>query len=107
MKKTSILSFTLATAILALPAMAQDEGKTVFQQHCSHCHAPGGDRPGTLQLGKTRGADNAVLEQRSNLVDVYVKTIVRQGLNGMPPFKPTTITDGQLEALAAYLAPKQ
>lgn len=84
---------------------AEDDisGKTVFDKHCSHCHNPGDEYPGTHQLAVTRGEDMAVLEERDNLAPQYVKYIVRNGLNAMPPFKPTNITDRELDALADYL----
>lgn len=82
----------------------QNGGQVVFRQHCSHCHAPGLNHPGTLQLSVTRGEANAVLEERDNLPGSYVKTIVRQGLNAMPGFKPTIVTETELEALVDYLS---
>ncbi len=63
----------------------------------------GVEHPGTFQLNATRGADYAVLEAREDLTADYVKYIVRNGLNGMPPFKPTVITDSELDELAGYL----
>lgn len=98
-----VLGFTVCL-LVTVPAAAQEEGKAVFDKHCGHCHAPGGDRPGTLQLGLTRGEANAVLEERSNLPAPYIKTIVRHGLNGMPAFKPTIVTEAELDALAGYLS---
>jgi len=83
---------------------AQEPGKAVFEKHCSPCHAPGMNRPGTMQLTLTRGEANGVLEQRDNLVAAYVKTIVRNGLNAMPPFKPSALTRDELDALAEYLS---
>jgi len=79
-------------------------GKQVFDKHCSHCHNPGIGHPGTMQLARTRGQDQAVLEQRDNLAPEYVKYIVRHGLNAMPPFKPSNITREELDALADYLS---
>lgn len=84
----------------ARPAMT---GKQIFDAQCSYCHAAGEEHPGTFQLGTTRGADYAVLEAREDLTSDYVKYIVRNGLNGMPTFKPTVITDAELDALARYL----
>lgn len=78
-------------------------GKAIFDTHCSHCHNPGYEYPGTHQLAVTRGENMAVLEERDNLTADYVKYIVRNGLNAMPPFKPTNITDRELDALADYL----
>ena len=93
----------LFTVLFTSLASAQ-EGQKIFEKHCLACHAPGMNYPGTQQLTKTRGEENGVLEERDNLVDVYVKTIVRNGLNAMPAFKPTQIAESELESLAAYLA---
>lgn len=94
----------LAGILLPASSLAQANGEALFQRNCSACHAPGLNHPGTLQLALTRGVESAVLEQRRNLAPDYVKSIVRQGLNAMPPFKPTHISDQELEAVAAYLA---
>jgi len=97
------LALFLFAGSVTLTTRAQD-GQAVFERHCSACHGPGMNNAGTHQLTKTRGENMGVLEDRNNLVDVYVKTIVRQGLNAMPGFKPTQITGDELDALAAYLA---
>ena len=79
-------------------------GAEIFAKNCSYCHGPGRDHPGTRQLGDTRGKEFALLEKRTDLHADYVETIVRHGLNAMPPFKPTVITDDELDRLAKYLA---
>jgi mono/diheme cytochrome c family protein len=93
---------------IACSALAQADpataGKEVFDRNCIHCHAPGMEHPGTLQLAVTRGENLAVLEDREDLTAEYVKHIVRHGLRAMPPFVPADITDDQLEALTDYLA---
>lgn len=99
-----LLSIVCLSSGLVTGAVHAQDGQALFQKHCSACHAPGMNNPGTQQLTKTRGENMGVLEERNNLVDVYVKTIVRQGLNAMPGFKPSQVTDGELEALAAYLS---
>ena len=91
------------SGLITLSLSAQD-GEAIYQANCSHCHDPGMNNPGTQQLTKTRGEENGILIDRDNLVDVYVKTIVRNGLNGMPTFKPTQITESELDALAEFLA---
>ncbi|PQA87221.1 p-cresol methylhydroxylase [Marinicaulis flavus] len=88
----------------AAPKPEPGSGADIFAKQCSWCHAPGVDHPGTMQLGATRGEDFAVLEEREDLNADYVKYIVRHGLNAMPPFKPTAITDAELDKLANYLA---
>jgi mono/diheme cytochrome c family protein len=87
-----------------VPKPPADTGEGIFARQCAYCHAPGVDHPGTMQLGATRGEDFAVLVEREDLTADYVKYIVRNGLNGMPPFTPTTLTDAELDTVAAYLA---
>lgn len=105
----------LALAVLAAGALAASNaqaadarpaltGAEVFAKNCSYCHAPGDEHAGTRQLRDTRGDEFAVLQQRTDLQTDYVETIVRHGLNAMPPFKPTAITDDELDRLAKYLA---
>lgn len=86
------------------PKPAADTAEGTFARQCAYCHAPGIEHPGTMQLGATRGEDFAVLAEREDLTADYVKYIVRNGLNGMPPFTPTTLSDAELDMLAAYLA---
>jgi mono/diheme cytochrome c family protein len=50
-----------------------------------------------------KGAKPARLEQR--MVPEITKTFVRTGVSVMPFFHKTDISDAQLDALAAYLAP--
>ena len=102
--KNLLSLFVFLTPCLGTFTTYAQDGEAIYEKHCSHCHSPGMNFPGTHQLTKTRGEDNGVLIERNNLVDVYVKTIVRNGLNGMPTFKPTQITESELDALAAFLA---
>jgi hypothetical protein len=61
-------------------AAGAPEGKRLFDRHCAECHAPGAGRPGTQQLGWSRGKDRAVLEQRRDLAADYISFVVRNGL---------------------------
>jgi len=101
---TRILLLALGV-LAATSATAEGEfsGQDVFNYHCSHCHAPGRDRPGTLQLSLTRGADRGVLEERTDLTADQVQKVVRHGLKAMPPFTPSLLTDAELQALTDYL----
>jgi len=90
---------------------AVQRGKAKFEHSCAPCHGPGrGDDgreqlPGTeaLQI-KYRGALPAVLEERSDLMAPALKLFVRNGTWSMPPFRPTEVTDAEIEDIAAYLA---
>lgn len=101
-------AFLLCLGSLCATAVHADEplGKQVFAQHCAECHAPGFGHPGTQRLGWSRGERYAILEQRKDLTAGYIRAIVRHGLLEMPPFRPTEISEADLDQLAAYLAAK-
>ena len=79
-------------------------GEEVYQRYCVACHAPGPGHPGTMRLAIRLGEEKSVLTERKDLQPAYIKTIVRQGILLMPPFRPAEISDRELEALAEYLA---
>ena len=78
-------------------------GKVIFDLHCAGCHKPGNAYAATKQLAIVRGKDLAVIRQRKDLVPVYIKHIVRDGLLEMPPFRPTDINTVELDNLANYI----
>jgi mono/diheme cytochrome c family protein len=94
-------------------ALAQDRdeattqrGDEVYQYWCATCHGAGPGHPGTTALAATYKGDRpGVLEQRTDLTPQSVRFFVRNGVSIMPFFRKTEITDAELEALAAYLAP--
>ena len=93
-------------------AIGQDElvdrGREVYSYWCSPCHDTGPEMPGTLALEvRYQGAVPAVLEERTDLAPEFTKTIVRNGISVMPFFRKTEISDEDLEAIAAYLAPSE
>jgi mono/diheme cytochrome c family protein len=101
-----LIASAAAVACLAAtaPAVAADlTGKEVFDRHCVHCHGPGDDMTGTLQLARTRGKDKALLTERDDLSAAYIQIVVRNGLRAMPAFVPSDLTDAQLTALTEYL----
>jgi (+)-pinoresinol hydroxylase len=114
------------TAWAPLPARGGDtlkdageqRGREVFQQRCAACHAAipkDGIGPpylpamaGTQALqARYKGAKPAELEQRTDLTTDFVKAIVRGGLNSMPFYRPTELSDDDLSALGAYLTRKR
>jgi (+)-pinoresinol hydroxylase len=98
-----------ACVAAARPAAAQSaapDGKAVFERWCQPCHGAGPGMPGTAALQALyKGAKPALLEERTDLVPQLTKNFVRTGVSVMPFFRKTEITDAELEALAAYLAP--
>ena len=105
MKHIAWMSFLVsALASLAMPTAAADmTGKDVFDHYCGACHGTD-DGPGTMQLRRTRGKDQALLTERTNLSADYIEYVVRHGLRAMPPFVPSDLTEAKLKALLAFLA---
>lgn len=82
-----------------------ENGGRVFQHWCAPCHATGPKHPGTQALDALyRGAKPGALEARSDLTPEIVRLYVRQGVNVMPFFRLTEISEKELEDLAAYLS---
>jgi cytochrome c5 len=96
------------TALSALSACAggsgAPDGKSLFEAHCTTCHASGSGHPGTARLAIDMGADNAVLTERKNLSPEQVTLAVRQGFQMMPPFRQTELSDAEVKAIADWLA---
>lgn len=108
----------LTKAAAQAPKDARERrGQEVFQQRCAACHAPVPKdmigppymppNPGTQALqARYKGAKPAELEARTDLTAPFVAAIVRNGLNSMPFFRPTELSDDDLAALGAYLTRK-
>ena len=63
---------------------------------------------GTQALqARYKDAKPAELEQRTDLTADFVKASVRGGLNSMPFFRPTELSDDDLSTLGAYLTRKR
>lgn len=95
----------LAQAAAPSPDVAG--GEKIYTRWCVHCHAEGRGNPGTQSLQiKYEGRVPAVLLQRTDLTPEAVAVFVRQGVQSMPPFRKTEITDAELVDLAAFVAGK-
>jgi mono/diheme cytochrome c family protein len=90
------LSPAMATAAEPAP------GEALFVHRCAPCHRDGGT--GTFMLGRRLGPERALLERRTDLIPDYVRTVVRSGVNSMPPLSRVEVPDADLAAIAAYLA---
>lgn len=86
-------------------------GRQVFDHQCAPCHGtgPGADGaamlPGTAALAaKYDGALPGQLELRGDLSAPVLRIFVRRGAGAMPAFRPSELTDAQIEQLAAYFS---
>jgi (+)-pinoresinol hydroxylase len=107
-----------ARAEAALKNPREQRGREVFAERCAACHdAIPTDTigppylplmPGTQALrARYQGAKPAVLGERTDLTAEFVTAIVRGGLNSMPFFRPTELSNDDLLALNAYLTRKR
>lgn len=80
-------------------------GEDVYQYWCNTCHGPEMLKPGTRSLSiKYQGALPAALTERTDMTPDFIKYYVRTGIAVMPFFRPTEISNADLDALAAYLS---
>ena len=77
------------------------KGHEVFNAWCQPCH--GKDGPGTYMLEKRLDKEQSRIDQRTDLTGDYIRYVVRNGLNGMLPFRQTEVTDGELKDVIDYL----
>ena len=69
------------------PSATARAPEKIYAATCGYCH---GANVGPLIRGRALPAES-------------VRMIVRHGQNGMPAFRPTEISNGELDALAAWL----
>lgn len=82
-------------------AVSKTPGEAVFRARCGYCHLEMGF--GTLTLMKVQGPQKALLANRTDLDGEYVRTVVRNGLLGMPAITRAEVTDGELDSIVHFL----
>ena len=105
-KNMTGISMALVTLVasVSLPVSANDMlGKQVYEKWCIECHAAGKGYPGTWMMALKSGEDKAVLAERKDLSAGRIKSVTRRGIGGMPSFRPTEISDSELDALIKYI----
>ena len=81
-----------------------ERGEAVYDYWCNTCHGPQMLKPGTAALAiKYRGELSATLTERTDMVPEFVELMVREGISMMPFFRPTEISNADLDAVTAYL----
>lgn len=73
---------------------------------CDGCHMDSPFAPGTIQLRQLRGDDMALITRRKDLTAPFIRHTVRKGINGMPLFRRTEISNEELDSLVKYLLDK-
>ena len=108
MRTTTVVALLLILPFAYGGAAAQDSalalGERIYVDKCEYCHGAGVQKGGTFVLeARYEGAVPALLTERTNLTPEYINAVVRTWTNGMAPFRPTEISDSELEALVAFL----
>ena len=92
-------------------ARADLPGRVIFEQQCAPCHGtgPGADGsaylPGTAALeAKYHWDKPPQLELRNDLPAPVLRVFVRRGSGAMPAFRPSELTNAQIDQIAEYLA---
>ena len=97
-----ILSFAYGGAAAQDAALAL--GERIYLDKCEYCHGNGVQKGGTFVLqARYQDALPALLTERTDLAPEYISAVLRTWTNGMAPFRPTEISDSEMEALVAFL----
>lgn len=80
-----------------------DTGKQTYELFCAGCHNAGEGHAGTMKLTLLKGEENSVITDRTDLNADYIRFVVRDGLLEMAPFRPTDISDSELDSLIQYI----
>lgn len=104
---TASLTFAAGGLLLTHHVDAQEEaepsGQELFEMWCADCHDPGPGHPGTLRMEGDFGVENSVLREMQAVNRPLIHLAVRRGFAMMPPFRPTEISDEELERIASYI----
>lgn len=99
-----LIAYLLFVSLASGQTAAAERGEAVYDHWCAPCHAEGPGHPGTQSLEvKYRGELPSVLTEREDLTPEFVRTMVREGILMMAPFRKTEVTDAELDAIAVYL----
>jgi mono/diheme cytochrome c family protein len=92
-----------ALASAAFTARASDarSGQEIYSDKCVYCHDSRGW--GTRVLARRTPPGEAELVKRKDLPAAYTQLVVRRGLNSMPGFTPTDLSDEEIARVARWL----
>ena len=99
----------IAMSLLAPLSACSDEAKVKkpdgaenYALMCAGCHAPGPGHPGTMLLEQLERPVPSLIGRKDLELD-YLRMIVRQGLIEMPPFRPTELSDAEIDEIYAHI----
>jgi mono/diheme cytochrome c family protein len=107
MKHLILLTAALLFSTNGFAQEAVARGNALFETWCTPCHAPGdggawGSATEFLEK-KYNGQLPGSIEERTDFSPEFIKTILRTATPRMSAFRPTELSDADLEDLAAYL----
>ena len=91
----------LGTSQSAPGDVAVERGHALFAGSCAYCHGQKGFA--TTLLAKRLGAQSAVLETRTDLSPALIRAAVRHGINGMPWYRRSELSDADLDDIVSFL----
>ena len=108
MRRITVVASLLTLSFAHGGAAAQDGalalGERIYLDKCEYCHGDGVQKGGTFVLqARYQDALPALLTERTDLAPEYISAVLRTWTNGMAPFRPTEISDSEMEALVAFL----
>jgi mono/diheme cytochrome c family protein len=110
MRGIVFVALACSSVAVAQEPRSAERGQAKFEHSCAPCHGDGvGDDgrqmlPGTDALRiKYQGTLPALLEKRTDLNADAIRTFVRRGTWSMPPFRPTEVTERDIQDIVVYL----
>ena len=87
-------------AVMAVPAIAQDDATALYKSKCHACHGP--DGKGDTPAGKKLGVKDFHSPEVSKMSDQELAAITKKGKDKMPAYDKK-LTDDQIKQLITYI----
>ena len=98
MRRTALFLILVLVAVVALPAIAAEDGKALYEQKCAMCHGKDGV---AKPAGKGSRNFNDAEYQKAATVEEIAK-ITGEGKDKMPGYK-SKLSAEQIQAIAAHV----
>jgi mono/diheme cytochrome c family protein len=87
-------------AVMAVPAIAQDDADALYKSRCQACHGP--DGKGDTPAGKKLGVKDFHSPDVSKMSDQELAEFTKKGKDKMPAYDKK-LTDDQIKQLITYI----